>query len=104
VSAWPPWKWLGLLNIILISAGAIGLPTVVLWQEWQIRRGRRRHYPGRSLPDVILFELAAVGTLVYAIARFDRPPRFTLTGFLLLAVGLVGLLLIVRAWRPSRLL
>jgi hypothetical protein len=89
VGAWPLWKWLGLLNIILIGAGAVALAGGALWQELQIPRGRRQ-YPERSIPGILLLEVAAVGTLVYAIYRFDQAPRFTLTGFLLLAVGLMG--------------
>jgi hypothetical protein len=102
VSAWPLWQWLGFLNIVVLGAGVVALPAFVAWREWQLRQGRSRGYWGRSIPGFLLVELAAVATLVDAVARFDSPPRFRLAGFLMLAVGLTGFILIVRAGRRSR--
>jgi hypothetical protein len=101
VSAWPLWQWLGFLNIVVLGTGVVVLPAFVAWYEWRLGRGHSRGYRGRSIPGFLLVELAAVVTLVDALARFGSPPRFRLAGFLWLAIGLAGFVLIVRAWRRS---
>jgi uncharacterized membrane protein YidH (DUF202 family) len=101
VAAWPLWKWLRLLDVLLVAVGAAVLAIGVLRYECQIRRGRLRHYRGRSILGFALVELAAAMFLVSVVSGFHAPPRFTAMGLLTVGIGVAGFVLVLRAWHPS---